>query len=61
MTADTNVQADYKQGISSDASANAGKQAAQNSQSLAPQQPNESAEAYAKRQNAYNQAKGEQK
>ena len=61
MATDTSVQADYKQGVSSEAAANAGKQAAQNDQSLAPQQPNESAEAYNQRQNAFNQAQGGKK
>ena len=61
MTTDTSIQADTTQGVSSEAAAKAGKQAAQNDQSLAPQQPNELADAYNQRQNAYNQAKGEQK
>ena len=60
MATDTSVQTDYQGGVSPEAAANAGRQAALNGQSLAPQQPNESAEAYNERQNAYNQAKEQQ-
>jgi hypothetical protein len=57
MAEDTSIQNDYQNGMSPDAAANAGRQAAQNGQACAPQQPNESSEAYMQRQNAYNQEK----
>lgn len=57
MGNDTSVQGDYQGGVSTDAAQNAGKQAAQSGQGLAPQQPNESAEAYELRQAAYNAEK----
>jgi len=57
MANDTGVQSDYQGGISPDAAANAGRQAAQNGQGCAPQQSNESAEAYQQRLSAYNQEK----
>ena len=61
MASDPSVQQDYQGGMSSDAAANAGRQAAQNGLGLAPQQPNESAEVYQQRMNAYNEAKNNQK
>jgi len=57
MADDTNVQSDYKEGLSPDASANAGRQAAQGGQNCAPKQSNESDEAYEQRVNAFNQEK----
>jgi hypothetical protein len=60
MADDPSVKQDYQGGISADAAANAGRQAAQNGLGLAPQQPNESSEAYNMRVNAYNEAKNSQ-
>jgi hypothetical protein len=57
MAGDQSIQSDYQNGVSSEAAANAGTQAGQNGQPCAPQQPNESAEAFAQRQAAYEQAK----
>jgi hypothetical protein len=47
-------------GMSAEAAANAGRQAALSGQGLMPQQPDESADAYAQRQFAYNEAKKQQ-
>jgi len=57
MGDDTAIQTDYQNGISPEAAANAGQAAAQNGEGLAPQQSNESAEAYAQRCAAYNAEK----
>lgn len=61
MAGDTGVQGDYSGGVSPDAAANAGRQAAQQGQGCAAQQPNESAEAFQQRTNAYNQEKNRSK
>jgi hypothetical protein len=59
MAIDSSIKTDYANGVTSDAAANAGIQAAQNSQPLAPQQPGESEQAFATRQAAYNQGQGQ--
>jgi hypothetical protein len=54
-------QTNNQGGMSSDGAMNAARQAAQSGQALSPQQPGESAEVYAQRQSAYNQAKAQGK